>query len=186
METWDAIRSRRNVRAYTPEPVPEADLLRIVEAGWRAPSGSNRQHWDFVLVSDRRQLAELATVWAGAGHIAGAAAAVALVVPEEPDDRIRVMDQYDLGQATYAMTLAAADLGLGTGHSAVGDAARARAVLGVPDGYQVCYLLGIGYPADRPLRPVRRPSRRPFGEVVHRGSWAVPADQAIESGTAAS
>ena len=48
METWDAIRSRRNVRDYRPDPIPDADLLRIAEAGWRAPSASNRQHWDRV------------------------------------------------------------------------------------------------------------------------------------------
>ena len=35
METWDAIRSRRNVRDYRPDPIPDADLLRIAEAGWR-------------------------------------------------------------------------------------------------------------------------------------------------------
>jgi nitroreductase len=37
METWDAIRARRNVRSYLPEPVPKDDLERIAEAGWRAP-----------------------------------------------------------------------------------------------------------------------------------------------------
>src|SRR5258708_2590164 len=149
METWDAIRARRNVRVYTPDPIPEADLLRIAEAGWRAPSASNRQHWDFVVVTDREQLVELATVWQGARHIAGAQAAIALVVPEPTDDRMRVVDLYDLGQATYAMMLAAADLGIGTGHSSVGEQDKARAILGVPDDHVVSFLLGVGYPADR-------------------------------------
>jgi len=49
METWDAIRARRNVRTYQPDPVPAADLDRIAEAGWRAPSASNRQHWNFII-----------------------------------------------------------------------------------------------------------------------------------------
>src|ERR1700678_4282780 len=121
METWDAIRARRNVRTYQPKPVPAADLDRIAEAGWRAPSASNRQHWDFVIVTDSEQLTALSTVWRGAGHIAGAAAAIALVLPQVDDDHTRVVDQYDLGQATYAIMLAAADLGLGTGHSSVGE-----------------------------------------------------------------
>ena len=124
-----------------------------------------------MLVTERGQLGELATVWQGAGHIAGAAAAFALVLPVPGSDDDRVIDQYDLGQATYAMMLAAADLGIGTGHSAVGDQDRARAILGVPDTHRVAYLLGVGHPADRPLRPVTRPSRRPFDEVVHRGRW---------------
>jgi nitroreductase len=171
METWDAIRARRNVRSYTPDKVSDENLNRIVEAGWRAPSASNRQHWDFVIVTDREQLAQLATVWRAAGHIAGAAAAIALVVPLIDDDRTRVVDRYDLGQATYAMMLAATDLGIGTGHSSVGDQDKARAILAVPGTHEVAYLLGVGYPADRPLRPVAKPDRRPFGEVVHRGRW---------------
>jgi nitroreductase len=77
----DAIRARRNVRAYTPEPVPDEHLTRIAEAGWRAPSASNRQHWDFVVVTARERLPELASVWQGAGHITGAAAAIVLVLP---------------------------------------------------------------------------------------------------------
>jgi nitroreductase len=171
MNTWDAIQARRNVRVYSTEEVSAADLDRIAEAGWRAPSASNRQHWDFVLVTDPAQLAELATVWQGATHIAGAPAAIALVVPEVDDDRTRSTDLYDLGQATYAMTLAAADLGIGTGHSSVGDQDKARQILGVPEGYRVAYLLGVGRPADRPLRPIVKPNRRPFDEVVHHGRW---------------
>jgi nitroreductase len=171
MQTWDAIRARRNVRSYQTEPVPAADLDRIAEAAWRAPSASNRQHWDFVVVTDPEQLRELSTVWRGAGHIAGAAAAVAVVVPQTDDDRTRLLDYYDLGQATYAMALAAADLGIGTAHASVGDQDEARKILGVPAGYDVAFLLGVGYPADRPLQPIAKPDRRPLNEVIHHDRW---------------
>jgi nitroreductase len=110
-------------------------------------------------------------VWRGAGHIAAAPAAIALVLPEPPDDRTRLNDLYDLGQATLAMMIAATDLGIGTGHSSVGDQDKARAILGVPDDHIVAYLLGLGYPADRPLAPILKPNRRPFTEVVRRGRW---------------
>jgi nitroreductase len=116
-------------------------------------------------------LQELSTVWQGARHIASAPAAIALIAPVPPDERRKLLDQYDLGQATMAMAIAATDLGIGTGHSAVGDQEKARAILGVPDDHNVAYLLGVGYPADRPLTPIRKPARRPFDEVVHRGSW---------------
>jgi nitroreductase len=171
METWDAIRARRNVRRYRTEPVPAADLDRIAEAAWRSPSASNRQHWDFVVVTDPDQLRALSQVWRGAGHIAGAAAAIAIVVPQADDDRTRLIDYYDLGQATYAMMLAAADLGIGAGHSSVGDQDRARAILGVPAGHDVAFLIGLGYPADRPLAPLAKPDRRPVSEVIHHGHW---------------
>ena len=171
MEAWDAICARRNVRQYKPEPVSDEELNRIAEAGWRAPSAKNRQPWDFVIVTDHAQLQELSTVWRGAGHIASAAAAIVLVVPVPPNDRRLVTDTYDIGQATMPMMIAATDLGIGTGHSSVGDQEKARAILQVPDDHLVAFMLGIGYPADRPLTPIRKPNRRPFSEVVHHGRW---------------
>ena len=171
METWDTIRARRNVRAYEDRPIPAADLDRILEAGWRAPSASNRQHWDFVVSTERDQLREVSTIWQGAGHVAGSAATIVFVLPEVDTDRDARMDEYDVGQATMAMMLAAADLGIGSGHSAVGDQEAARRILGIPASYHAAYLLALGYPADRPLKPIVKPNRRPFDEVVHRGRW---------------
>jgi nitroreductase len=172
METWDAIRARRNVRQYTDQPIAREDLERICEAGRRAPSAGNGQPWDFVVVTDRAQLIELAKVWEPGGrHIAQSAATIALVAKEPGDERQRGLMLYDFGQATANMMLAAADLGIGSGHSAVADQQQAQRVLGFPDGYLAVYLIGLGYPADRPLRPLIRPNRRPFDEVVHWNRW---------------
>jgi nitroreductase len=101
VETWDALRARRNVRQFTEQPVPNEALDRILEAGRRAPSAGNWQPWDFVLVTDRAQLVELAKVWQGAKHVAGAAAAIAIVAPELQDDRQSALLPYDLGQPTW-------------------------------------------------------------------------------------
>jgi nitroreductase len=171
METWDAIRARRNVRQYTDQPIARKDLERILEAGRRAPSSMNWQPWDFVVVTDRDQLIELAKVWQGAGHVARSAATIALVAAAPEDERRRDWVQYDFGQATANMMVAAADLGIGSGHAAVADQDQARRVLGFPEDRYLAYLVDLGHPADRPLRPIRRPDRRPFEEVVHRGRW---------------
>jgi nitroreductase len=171
METWDAITSRRNVRQFAGREIAPEDLDRILEAGRRAPSSRNWQPWDFVLVSDRAQLQELATVWRGASHVADSAATVALVVQETDDPHGSGRAEYDLGQTTMAMMIAAADLGIGSGHSAVADQEKAREVLGLPPDRRVAYLIDLGYPADRPLRPIVNPDRRPFDDVVHRGRW---------------
>src|ERR1700722_17435211 len=171
METWDAIRARRNVRSYDDRSIASEHLDRILEAGWRSPSASNRQQWDFVLVTDAGQLRELSKVWVGAGHLATAKAAIVLVLPEPESERYRTIDQYDLGQATMAMMLAAADLGIGSGHSAVGDQEACREILGSPADDTRAYMLALGSPADRPLKPIVKPDRRPFDEVVHRGRW---------------
>jgi nitroreductase len=171
METWDAIRARRNVRAYQDRPIAASDLDRILEAGWRSPSASNRQPWDFVLVTDRSQLLELTTVWMGARHLAEAAAAVVMTLRQPEEERYLTIDQYDLGQATMAMMLAATDLGIGSGHSAIGDQQACRRILGIPEDRICAYMLALGYPADRPLKPVVHPDRRPYDEVIHRGHW---------------
>lgn len=171
METWDAIRSRRNVRAYSDEPIPDDDLKRILEAGRRAPSSRNQQRWDFVVVTDRGELEELATVWRGAVHVATSAATVGLVAPHAPEERVRSSIQFDLGQATMAMMLAAADLGIASGHSAVEDHVKASRLLQLPDDRFLAWLLAFGYPKDRPLRPIESPDRRPLGDVVHIGTF---------------
>jgi nitroreductase len=171
METWDAITSRRNVRQFSDRLIAEDALDRILEAGRRAPSSRNWQPWDFVVVTDRAQLRALSKVWRGAGHVADSAVAIALVVEDTDDQPRRETARYDLGQTTMAMMIAAADQGIGAGHSGVEDQALAREILGVPDDRRVAYLVDLGYPADRPLRPIKRPDRRPFDEVVHRGRW---------------
>jgi nitroreductase len=171
METWDTIRARRNVRSYDDRAIVPEYLDRILEAGWRSPSASNRQKWDFVLVTEPDQLQELSTVWVGAGHLATAKATIVLVLPEPAAERYRTMDQYDLGQATMAMMLAAADLGIGSGHSAVGDQEACRRILDTPTDHICAYMIAFGYPADRPLKPIAKPDRRPFDEVVHRNHW---------------
>jgi nitroreductase len=171
METWDAITSRRNVRRFADRSLPDEALERILEAGRRSPSSRNWQPWDFVVVTDREQLRELSKVWRGGAHVADSAATVALVVDDSDDQREREIQQYDLGQASMAMMVAAADAGVGTGHSSVGDQDLARQVLRLPAGKRAAYLLDFGYPADRPLKPIRNPDRRPLAEVVHRGRW---------------
>lgn len=169
MQTWDAITSRRNVRSFDGRAIAAEDLDRILEAGRRAPSSQNWQPWDFVVVTDRDQLRQLSGVFRGAYHVADSAATIAVVGPVEENEFRRA--QLDLGQAIMSMMLAAADLGIGSCHAGVADTPLAQRLLGLPSDRDFVLLISLGYPADRPLTPVRRPSRRPFDEVVHRGRW---------------
>jgi len=171
METWDAITTRRNVREYDRRPIPPEHLDRILEAGRRSPSSKNEQPWDFVVVTQRAALQRLADVWRFGRHIAGAAAAVALLSPASGDPDARETYAFDLGQAGMSMMIAAADLGIGSCHSAIGDQAVARAMLGLPDDRECVIILSLGYPAARPLSSIERPDRRAFEDVVHRERW---------------
>jgi nitroreductase len=169
MQTWDAIASRRNVRSFADRPIAAADLDRILEAGRRSPSSQNWQPWDFVLVTDRDQLRELSTVWRGAGHVAHSAATIVVVGPADDNEFHRA--QLDLGQATMAMMIAAADLGIGSCHAGIADLPKVRDLLGIPADRDWALLISLGYPERRPLTPVLTPDRRSFDDVVHRGHW---------------
>jgi nitroreductase len=170
METWDTIRARRNTRTYTDRPIAPADLDRILEAGRRSPSSMNEQPWDLIVVTERERLQRMADLWRFGAHLADAAAAVAVLSPASTDPDARETFAFDLGQAAMSMMLAAADVGIGSCHSSVGDQAAAREVLGFPADRECVILLSLGYPA-RPLTPVEHPNRRTFAEVVHRELW---------------
>lgn len=175
MQTWEAIRSRRNVREFSNRPIADDHLDEILESGRRAPSSRNWQPWDFVVVRDRARLEQLSMVSPGAGHVATAAAAIALVAPfpasseatAPPWNRL----QFDLGQVAMSLMLAATGLGIGSGQTGVADQDLARDLLEFPEDKFCAYLISVGYPADRPLTLIRRPDRRPFSEVVHRERW---------------
>jgi nitroreductase len=71
------------------------------------------------------------------------------------------------------MMVAATDLGIGTGHSSVGDQEKARAILGVPDDQNFRYALSFGYPAPNPNPPtgLKKGGRLPLEEVVRWEHW---------------
>lgn len=170
METWDAIRTRKNVRTYVDRPIEEPDLRQVLEAARRTPSSKNEQRWDFVVVTEKERLEQLSKVWQGARHIPGSAATIALIAPVVEEQRVRESIAYDLGQVTMSIMLAAADLGIGTGHSSSHDQDAAREALGFPDGYYCAWLIGLGYPLE-PMRPIKSPARRSYDDVVHRETW---------------
>jgi nitroreductase len=171
METWDAIRARRNIRSFADRPIPPADLDRILEAARRTPSGMNRQPWDLVVVTEREDLTRLARTWRGAGHVAGSAATIAMIAPLADGPREWNWLDFDIGQLSMSIMLAAADLGIGSGHAACHDQGLARQILGFPEDRRCVALIALGYPADRPLRPIEAMDRRPFDDVVHQERW---------------
>jgi nitroreductase len=171
MQTWEAIRSRRNVREFSSQPIADDHLDEILESGRRAPSSQNWQPWDFVVVRDRGKLRRLSHVSPGAGHVAKAAAAIALVAPVPATDLQENRVQFDLGQVAMSLMLAAAGLAIGSGQTGVFARDLAREVLGFPEDRFCPYVISLGYPADRPLTLIRRPDRRPLSEIVHREHW---------------
>ena len=169
----EAIARKRAIRRFRPDPLQPADLERILDAGRHAGSSKNRQRWTFIVCRDRQHLRELAVVGPFAGHIAGAAVAIALVTPDpRPLDAGRSI-LFDLGLAAENMMLAAWELGIGSVPATVYEPELARRLLGYPDGQWCEYLLSFGYPADPTdlERPPKPGGRRALGDLVREERW---------------
>jgi nitroreductase len=173
LPVWDAIARMRAIRSFSAEPLAPAHLDRILQAGRHAGSSKNRQRWTFVVCRDRQHLRELAALGPFAGHVAGAAVAIALVTPDpRPADAPRSI-LFDLGLVAENMMLAAWELGIGSVPATVYEPDLARRLLGYPADQNCEYLLSLGYPAepDDLTRPPKPGGRRPLGDMVRLERW---------------
>lgn len=170
---WDAVSSRRVVRRFADRPLDEAHLDRILQAGRRANSSKNQQRWAFIICRDREHLRQLADVGPWAGHLAGAAAAIALVTPDPSATDAPLSVMFDLGMAADEMILVAWELGIGSVPATVYRQDLAREFLGYPEDCHCEFLLSFGYPADPSelTRPLKAGGRRPLDELVHEEHW---------------
>ena len=170
---WQAIAAKRAVREFTTEPLAPEHLERILRAGRRSGSSKNLQRWTFIVCRDRSHLRELSLVGPWAGHLAGAAAAIALVTPDPQaaDSPLSIM--FDLGQAAANMMLAAWELGIGSVPATVYEHELARRLLGYPADQHCEYLLSFGYPADPSAltRPPRPGGRHDLAVMVREERW---------------
>ena len=171
--TWEAIDSLRVVRTFADQPLEPAALERILNAGRRAGSSKNLQRWAFIVCRDREHLLELSTIGPWAGHLAGAAVAVALVTPDPRAEDAPLSIEFDLGRAAQNMVLAAWELGIGSVPATVYEHERAADLLGLPDDMHCEYVLSFGYPGDVSSlsAPNRAGGRRPLAELIHAERW---------------
>jgi len=171
--TWEAIDSLRVVREFSPQPLEAWVVERLTEAGRRTASSKNQQRWAFIVCRDRAHLAELATLGPWAGHLAGAAVAIALLTPSPAATDAPLSVMWDLGRAAQSMVLAAWELGIGSVPATVYQHDRARELLGYPADWHCEFILSFGRPADSALltAPKRAGGRRALDELVHEERW---------------
>ncbi len=173
MDTWQAIDNIRVIRKFTDRPIEPEHMARILNAGRRAGSSKNQQFWDFVVCTDRAHLQALSEVGPYAGHLAGAAAAVALVVPDPATHDAPYSILWDLGRAAQNMVLAAWELGIGSVPATVYNQPLAKELLGLPDDRWCEFFLSFGYP-EKPEALTwakRAGGRKPLEAVVHAERW---------------
>jgi nitroreductase len=173
MDVLEAIHTRRSVRRFTPEPVPEPLLEQVLQAGAASASGGNVQPWAFVLVRSPQRLAGLRAL--APGIIGQPAAVIAICYDAERAARLGgrgsgEMARLDIGLATQNMLLAAHGLGLGACPIGSFHPQGVAIFLDLPAGVEPILLIALGYPAVRP----QPPGRRRLAEVCFSEVWSRP------------
>lgn len=159
MDLFEAIAKRASVRAFQPVHIPDDHLERILDAGRRAPSGNNRQPFDFIVIRDPVTLKKLAEAQA---CIAQASLAIAIVA--DPSKSQYWLE--DVAAATENMLLAITALGYASvwiEGTLLRKEEQLKPVLQVPPQMRLIVLLPIGAPAAEPAQA----SKRPLSDMVH-------------------
>ena len=170
MNVSEAIRTKRAVRKFQDKSLPEEAILAILNAGRRSQSSKNEQAWQFIAIRDKAILEALSKCGTYAGHLAGAALAVAILTPD-PTAKFQTM--FDAGQAAAFMQLAAWELGVGSVPASIYEAEKAREILGFPPEWHLRMALSFGYPLDKERLSAspKKGGRRSLGEIVHWDKW---------------
>ena len=170
MNVSDAIKTKRAVRKFREEALPEDIVKAILNAGRRSQSSKNEQAWQFIAIRDKAILKALSECGTWAGHLAGAPFAVAILTPD-PDGKFQIM--FDAGQAAAFMQLAAWELGVGSVPASLYEHEKAREILGFPSEWHVRIALSFGYPLEEEKLSAapKKGGRRSLEEVVHWERW---------------
>lgn len=170
----DNIMTRTSVRAYTAEPVSDADIQTMLKAAMAAPSAKNRQPWEFIVVNERETLDTLAGKLKYAKMLTQAPLAIVVCAKTHFTNKEGVEVEnsewmHDASAACENMLLAAHAIGLGAVWTASHDEERATAVieaLNVPEGYWPLCVVPVGHPAENP-----EPKDKWKTEKIHYNKW---------------
>ncbi len=170
MNFLELAQKRYSVRAYRPDPVEDDKLQRVLEAARLAPTAANRQPFRLLVVHTARRTEELSRIYHRPWFVQAPLIICACSVLSQGWTRSSDGINYtvvDVAIAFDHLTLAAADLGLGTCWIAAFNVEMARQVLGIPTGFEPVVLTPLGYPADTPCTKIRKP----LSELAYFENW---------------
>lgn len=169
MEALEAILTRRSIRRYTPQPVPDPLIREILGAAMRAPSAGNEQAWQFVVITERRLLDEIPRFHPYADMVRQSPAAI-LVCGDLHLEKYKGYWVQDCAAATQNLLLAAHAKGLGAVWVGIypkeDRVERMRGLLGLPPHVVPMALVPLGHPAEQ-----IPPEERYNPAKVHRNGW---------------
>ena len=153
------LNSLRAVRSFRSEPLPQDVIETILKVARRSGSASNVQPWEFVIVRERATLEALSSFDGYAKHLAGAAAAIILVMTGRPDQVAQ--ETYDEGRLSERIMLAAQayEVGSSIGWFTGAGQQSAKSLLGIPQERLVRTALSLGYPDEEALRNRPKPAQ---------------------------
>ncbi len=159
MDTFEAIRTKLDVREYAPKKVPSDVKLKVLEAARATGSGANKQHWRFILVQDKQAVKQLAEDSTSGGWVSGADFAV--VVLTDPTLGFHLIDT---GRAVQDMQLAAWNSGVASGIYTGVKEESMRRDFGIPKELRPTAVVGFGYPHEK---IVGKKNRTALAELAH-------------------
>ena len=169
METFEALMTRRSIRKYEDRPVPPELVEEILRAAMAAPTAGNGQPWEFVVITDRKLMAELAEIHENGSMIKDAPLGI-LVCGNLDRDVYQGFWVQDCSAAIENLLLAAHALGLGAVWTAVYPLGDRPAVfaqkLHLPEQVVPLALIPIGWPGE-----TLPPEDRYDPAKVHRNVW---------------
>lgn len=152
MDFYEVVRTRRSVRSFRKDPIPEEVLNRVLEAARVAPSGSNRQPWRFILVKDDRLKQKMISACNNQNFVAEAPLIVVACGQRLPLNRGGYMGEMsvllDVAIAFTHLILAARAEGLGTCWIGAFNNDEIKRLLEVPEGHEVVAATPLGYPSE--------------------------------------
>ena len=146
----DIIFNRRSVRKYTEKKIEPEKVDRMLRAAMQAPSATNQQPWEFLVIDDKDTIVKLAEFSPYAKMVPGAP--LAMVILEKQGMRAPLFTEQDLGAAVQNLMLQAVEDGLGSVWMGVGRGTERETFLtemfNLPETVKPFAVLAIGYPAD--------------------------------------
>lgn len=164
MDTYTAIVTKRDTRAFDPRPIAGDSLRRILQAGRMAGSSKNIQPCRFVVLQDPERRKEIAACGDWATHVPDAPLVIAVVLTPGGGP-------FDAGRAAQNMMIAAWAEGITSCPTSMHNAACAEQTLGVPPEHRVAILLPFGYPPESTGLRSNGRQRAPIDEMVHWERW---------------
>jgi nitroreductase len=197
VNVYEAMMKRRTIRRFEDKPVPYEVLVKCVDAGRLAPSGKNKQPWEYIIVDDKQLLPELFDNIGGSVKLPpeqggprpeNTPKAYTIILIDKSLELIanqRRMVLYDVGIAAENIILTALEEGIGCCPVLSFNEDGIKKALDIPEGYDVGLVIAMGYPEESPVvdevtdttniwvddKLVHHVPKRKLADMLHRNKF---------------